>query len=359
MAGQSAVVDADSHRAQILSGVVTSFNVINGVGLVLTLAILLTTLFTRRILRPSTFYVLLISLMGYMLFMLILAIGGAQLTRNRPEDEICLFQGTMLQFAPVWLAFATAAYALQMWQAARGFIGRLVKHKRAYRFWLIAAPVAFAVLVLILALGTAITPDEGKSMRFKAKLMRDNYGVVCWIASTSTLAATYTIASFAVVFAMFFTFMLVRILVSRGWLHEIDLEDRQGSIRRSTLIRLVVFLTCLIILLGISFPDRFPSGTKGSGKKNKGNNGIISPPTLNALDGTKRVFLAIFPLFMALTLGLQSDVLRAWMFWRKEQDEGEQDLPEFPKNDTNTAVTSIYTGTSTRFMSLTPARTNF
>jgi hypothetical protein len=154
----------------MLSGVVTSFNVLIGAGLALALAILLTTISAPTILRPSTFYVLLVSIMSYMLFLLILAFGGAQLTSERPEEEICLFQGVMLQFAPVWfvvkllmeltiltkadhrLSFASAAYAFQMWQATRGFLGRLMRHQMLYKFWLVAAPVTLGTLVLLISL---------------------------------------------------------------------------------------------------------------------------------------------------------------------------------------------------------------
>jgi hypothetical protein len=94
--------------------------------------------------------------------------------------------------------------------------------------------------------------------------------------------------------------LLVRILVRKGWLHEIDLNQNQGKICRSTLTRLVLFVTFLVILLGLSFPDSWSESLEGRRRK-----GFDTPIPLDSLGAAKRVLLAVFPLLMVLSLSLQ------------------------------------------------------
>jgi hypothetical protein len=335
-----------TNDAHFIQAIVISSNVLHSAGLVLALVILSTTLISTRIHKLSTHIILLISLIFMMLFTLILAIGQGQ-GEIKPAGSLCLFQSVLLEFAPIWICFATAAHALQVYQASRGFLGSLVKHKRVYRFWLIAAPITLALIVLVVSAGTAFEYKE-RRMEFKAKIKRDPFNVVCRTSNETALAVAYSFAGVALAVALFFTAMLIRILSERGWLKEIDLGPRQGTITRSTVVRLTLMIAFLVSFIALKHPyDQGDDGNDG----NKDRRGQHDVP-LDAGDAAKQIVLSLWPLLMTLVLGVESDILGVWMFWRSDEP-AEDDSSEVEKGVWTIPKSAFSAnGTDTRFISL-------
>ncbi|KAF8892335.1 hypothetical protein CPB84DRAFT_1783743 [Gymnopilus junonius] len=259
------------------------FNVVVFLGLALLIAILATACFSRgseRIHRTATWFTLLSS--GVLLNIVQVLVIGQQvgLAPNRP---ICIAQGILIYPTTSFFALMCTSHIIQLYLLTR--TGSLSLPPTDI-LWLNIVPISLSFLIFILA--TII------GLLDRSQVQRDPSGFRCHIANPKAPDITIAVSITGGVIVLVLEGLVVAKLVHNRALY-------YGMLSRNTLyIRTCIFNAILFVamLFGLWQPKNMTPSDKY----------VVS-----------NITLAILPLALGLMFGTQTDILSAWIFWKRNK----------------------------------------
>jgi len=265
------------------------FNAIQIAGFLFNGAILLTVLLSSNVRRTPTWFGLMASWMVFTLSNLLIV--GHQIGPD-PGFGICLTQAGFVYASPVLISFYGVAFILQLYLTVSNVFNAAQAGAKRNVFLLLAPPVLFVgIFVEVLVQG----------LLDQKLVQRNATGMFCHL--TQNLATIITGFTVSCAMTMMLTLeALTATIVYRNWAafrHQTKPVRSNGMLSLTMIIRSAIFslLSLLIIVLSgasLSIPD-----------------GSRSDAALNIVVGS-------LPLAVALTFGTQADIVRVWMFWKKD-----------------------------------------
>ncbi|KAH8823130.1 hypothetical protein DL96DRAFT_263517 [Flagelloscypha sp. PMI_526] len=287
---------------------VIAFDVLHGLALSLLVAVFLTALISARIRRLETWYSFILS------FIVLSASNLLLLTRQlgpHPSLQLCTAQAVLIYAAPVWTAASGVAFLLQVSSSYiiimltessdENFHFQIFMH--AYYYLKncssrLLGGFLYHLIPFLLYLG-AVAETTVLSLKHPDLIVRERDGLYCHSRLSIISKISGGIAGFGTVLILIFG-LTTAVLLYRSWNDFKKLKKRTGGgISVTLLIRIGLFTFVSVVALGIS-----------------------SSKFVKASYDEAPVYLATaaVPLCAALTIGLQGDILRRWMFWKRYED---------------------------------------
>lgn len=276
-------------------GVVAAFNSLQLVGLGLQQAVLVPALFSSRIHRLRSWYIMIIAGMVYNLCYMPLMILGEQFGPV-PSFALCIFQSTLIYGAPVLLVSFSLAFVVEVFLVLRNAIHKdpLLLSARTH-ILLLAVPL-FIYLVVFFA-------DLLMGLQQPKTIERDECNLYC---HSSTPLPTLITAIFVLIEASTMitleVYMAILLWKTKGRLEAAGLNDNVSAIFPLSLFyRSLTY--ALYILIGIVLSAS-----------------IITSPTSHS--SAWKLTLTTPPIVMSLSFGIQKDTI-AYYCHRKKGGCGE------------------------------------
>jgi len=232
----------------------------------------------------------------YSLSKLLLAIAHEQFGPE-PGFGLCLVQSAMIYSGPVLLMASGCAFALQFHLTVLFYLMQYSGKINRESKWITIAPVIlYVAITAALLIAGAVHPEN---------VHRSSEQVYCHLVDN---IGTYTVSIFSVIFAIGAIALEYKSgkLLYLHWKQKDELlRQSKGAVSFSVMIRLASFsmisilsvTTCALYLL----------------------------PNIKKFDDIL-LFNTVLPNIAVILLGLNMSVIRAWMFWKKKSESG-QDEP--------------------------------
>ncbi|KJA23259.1 hypothetical protein HYPSUDRAFT_40059 [Hypholoma sublateritium FD-334 SS-4] len=269
-------------------GSLVAFDVLYVIGLISLGTILLTALFSKRVHRQSTWFMVIISwVLNSASNMLLIGHQKAPLINLNPG--LCLTQAVLIDSTPVFCAFCAAVFAMEVYTTILFALRFSSSVPRGYIITMIGIPwLAFAGTI-------AITANNG--LTHQNVIEKYPSGFFCWNAVPNDWRKYLIGGGVAIgILAAIIIEALIIITLRKKW----SAIAETASIRRDkpyitvdSIVRMIVFSVGIVVALGLTFIQ------------------YLTLPTLNE-DTALGLIQASLPCFAALVFGSQKDVLDAW-----------------------------------------------
>jgi len=265
---------------------VAAFVALQAFGFLGSLAILLTVLLSKNVKRYPTWISFCVAWIISAFSYLLLFISGTQQPARHFDatNAACLVQASLVYSGPVLNACTSLALVFQLWQFITNSAPR---YKRVVNALLLIGPYVLWVLMTVTLL---IRGAMDK------KVIAMEGGLYCGQPDGIPGDTSAGIVIFAMAVTLLFEFLLARILFI-NW-RKLRHESTSGSqVSIGMISRVVVFN--VFGLLGIGTGAAFLSNNQ-TGRD------------------IANMLIALMPVAFVLVFGTQSDIMRAWMFWGKD-----------------------------------------
>ncbi|KAF9464069.1 hypothetical protein BDZ94DRAFT_1321394 [Collybia nuda] len=265
------------------------FDFFASLGIVSILVVLIPALFSPRIRRSATWFVVLVSWLVYSVSYILLF--GRQTSSKPPPLGLCLFQAVLVYATPPLCAAATTCFTIDFFLKLLIVKLRGQKIGRKSRKLLISLPWALGLIIsgeaiLVVDDAKAVVPDPNL---FYCHIERS--------VPTTTNVAIMILCGLIIIPLEVYT----GILLYRNWTVFKRSNGGHARIALSTLIRLALFSLVVSIAIVLSL---FTATNMGN----------FAPPW--------SVVLMTMPTFSALCFGTQRDILGVWQFWKRPPRQG-------------------------------------
>ncbi|KAK0222271.1 hypothetical protein IW262DRAFT_1460580 [Armillaria fumosa] len=282
----------DTHAGQ---SVVATFNFLQLVGLALQQAVLVPALFSSRIHRLRSWYIMIIAGMVYNLCYIPLMILGEQLGPV-PSFALCLFQSTLIYGAPVLLVSFSLAFVVEVFLVLRNAIHKNPLSLSARMHTLLLAVPLLIYLVVFFA-------DLLLGLQQPKTIERDECNLYCHSSSPlPTLITAIFVLIEASTMITLEVYMAIALWKTKGRLKAAGLNDNVSAIFPLSLFyRSLTYAVYILIGIGMSAS-------------------IITSPTSHS--SVWKLTLTTPPIVMSLSFGIQKDTI-AYYCRRKKGGCGE------------------------------------
>ncbi|KAG5722734.1 hypothetical protein E4T56_gene7379 [Termitomyces sp. T112] len=281
-------VSNESESSFELMKVFVAFQLFGLFGILITLV---TVVFSRSTPRHAAWFSFIISWIISTVAYTLLFWSGHLFSGSEPPFALCLIQGVMIYASPPLTAFTTLALVGQMWYLVHFFEVLFIQTKgkgnqgRPSQKMLIILLVLPYLLFIVIFVGNTILGLQHPSMVKRVSAS----GMYCTF--TNRIPGRISTALCAL---LLIPVTVLEALICRALRRQCPSFNQAQSVR-SMVLRVALFT--LVGLISLVFSLIFIFDVHHGG----------------ALD----VVLSLLPVFAALIFGTQSDVLRAWMFWKK------------------------------------------
>jgi len=269
-------------RAQPIHGnptVVTAFAALQTIGLIGSLLVLCTVVLSSRVKRYSTWISFNVSWIFMTLTYLLLFISGEQ--TGSDLGSICVLQSALVYSIPVLGGSTGLALCIQIWQTVSGY-------QKVSTAILIGAPY---VSFLIMTLGPLIKAGTDTSG------VRMDSGLYCGLISGVPGDVSAALVIVMVVITVSYEIRIFKLLLDNRRRYP---DSNESSISIPIVIRVAVFnlFGILTVASGAVFLTRNSIGEE-----------------------VGNLVIASLPVAWVLVFGTQTDIVRAWMFWKHDEAE--------------------------------------
>ncbi|KAF4597121.1 hypothetical protein EYR40_007571 [Pleurotus pulmonarius] len=255
---------------------ITTYNVVLIVGLVLNILVVSVAYVSRRVQRCRSWYIFMMSWIILSLSFLFLL---GQQTGPKPAFEICLAQAVLIYAAPPLTAFSTLILVVNLYFGLSGGCARA-----RFLLWL-SMLLPPAVYLSIIAEATVIGITNPSEVR------RDRTGMYCHIKLATPAIVTFAVIGLSVIFMV--GFMVATVLVVRRKSTSFVGQKVPASVvPLGIIVRVGVFTIAPISVLILEALI------------------MLKSQSIVAMSVTA-IMYAVLPLLAALTFGTQADILHA------------------------------------------------
>ncbi|KDR76148.1 hypothetical protein GALMADRAFT_247359 [Galerina marginata CBS 339.88] len=264
--------------------VVVAFDSISIVAIIFLPIIILTAAFSSRIVRVSTWFMVVGS-------MLMISVANVLLLGHQtgplPPRALCLIQAMLMYGYPNLASFAGVSFMIQVYLSIRLALRTGSKLSKASERWLCIIPclMFLATLVEVLVIG----------LLNSKKIKRDPSGAYCdFITPVPYLKVSLIL--FAVL-VMFVLQALIILKIRRGS-RSLGAFHPAEHVSIDAVVRVCVFNFASVLVIVVSFIQSFPH-------------------RIPMLDFLSILSKALVPFCAVVVFGTQRDLLHVWMFWRR------------------------------------------
>ncbi|CAA7269634.1 unnamed protein product [Cyclocybe aegerita] len=283
----SPIVDGVTHQPYI--PYIVAFDIIHIAGLIIIGSTVLTAWLSPRIRRGPMWFMFEIAWLSAPIGHLLLL---GQQTGPPPSTGYCLFQATFVYGTPVFYAWYACSFMLHVYLSLRRTMGGYAAMPKKYSalFHILPCSVFFLIVLEVVIYG----------LLHKSSVERDPSGMYCNIRDRLPNKIT---AGFSIV--PIIPLLVIEVLVYRAIRHHTWREAGKTNWRNAdhltpeVVMRVLIFGVCPIGALIIGILQYFAWDTDHGGAE------------LN-------LGLAMLPTLVGLIFGTQKDILRVWMFWKKD-----------------------------------------
>ncbi|KAH8817906.1 hypothetical protein DL96DRAFT_1715613 [Flagelloscypha sp. PMI_526] len=292
-APQNSAAPTPSGANSVDATLVALFDLLLIVGFFVCTAVLLTAVFSKRIVRSRQWYIF----MGFGSWWAIQhqLLLGHQLTPGPPPHFLCLLQSSFIYAAPPANTFCLLCIFLQLFLLLLEALKNRPGLERMFSPFLIGVPFLAYFGVFLVALANGLGHPE--------QVARDEHGLTCHLTSSATMyltAGLVTFACIAMIIIEVFTFTLLWKNYDR--VQQLNFTTQGDQISLSIAIRTSIFSLLPILAVGVSI---------GMIVSRSSSTNSSEPPS-----AAPDLVMAVLPLSAGVIYGTQRDILAAWMFWK-------------------------------------------
>ncbi|KAK0477360.1 hypothetical protein IW261DRAFT_1487299 [Armillaria novae-zelandiae] len=271
---------------------VAIFNSLQILGLILQVVVLIPALFSTRIQRMRTWYIMILSGIMYNLSYMPLMVLGQQFG-PAPSFALCLFQSCLIYCAPVLLVSFSLAFVVEVFLVMSHTLYQTSASSTCIRTLLLAVPSFISMAVISTTLWMGLQQPK--------TIERDGGNLYC---HSTSLSPTRVSAVFVVIEASIMIILEVSMAVIL-WGARRRLKSRSGNDKLSSifplsmLFRSLAFAVYILIGIGVGISSVMPIPS-------------ANPPIWE-------ITLTTPPIVMALAFGIQKDTIA---FYRHRKNGG-------------------------------------
>ncbi|KAJ6588030.1 hypothetical protein B0H19DRAFT_197340 [Mycena capillaripes] len=283
--------DASSQAA------VMAFNIISAIGFILLAAVFFTALLSSSVRRVSTWYLYMLAWMAFCITPF-LVIGHQTRLDPPPSFVPCVIDSALMYASRPFAGFATLSLIVQLYLNISCRLKRGEVRPECVFVLLAVPPILYLIIFLSTLIVGALNPDQ---------VELEPGGFYCHLNNSIPAIVVGALVVFASSAALLVEVLTV-ILLSRNWRAFRSLQRRnEHAVSLSIMIRVSVFAILPVIGLGLSFTTYVPNLV------------VKIFPAYNIL-------LASLPTAAGFIFGSQTDIIHAWMFWRRKEKTASTDL---------------------------------
>ncbi|KAJ7450859.1 hypothetical protein FB451DRAFT_716800 [Mycena latifolia] len=281
--------DQDDAADNYLQAMVAAFNIISIIGFVLLGAVFCTAVLSPNVHRVSTWYTYILAWMAFCITPFL--VFGHQTHLDPPSSfASCVVDSALMYASRPLAAFATLSLILHLYNNVSSRLKQGHVHPNFVFALIVVPPTSYFFMFLwTLLLG----------IRNPHQVELEPGGFYCHLANSVPAIVGAALVVFATSIALLVE-VLTAILLSRNWRAFRALQRRhEHAVSLSIIIRVSVFAILPMIGLGLSFTTYVPA-------------------LMDNIFPIYNFILALLPTAAAIIFGSQMDLIRAWMFWRRE-----------------------------------------
>ncbi|KAF5332927.1 hypothetical protein D9758_015957 [Tetrapyrgos nigripes] len=252
--------------------------------------IILTVVLSRNVQRQSTWFNLNLSWI-FACFSFALLLTAGQLFKPQPNGSICLAQAAASTSVPSLTSGATLAFALHLWFNMRSssHLDRLELRRATLRnIALLVVPYIIPLVEFVAAFAYGIQHPN--------QVVLDSTGMLCGL-TTDVFAKLSAISVSVIMFMTLIFESWIIYMIYLSWRSKSINSPIRGTAGLATVIRLIAFTVFTIVGIGASLTFLTTKGADAA-----------SANLLQSIPPASFVFI----------FGFQWDIIRVWMFWRKD-----------------------------------------
>ncbi|CAL1717348.1 unnamed protein product [Somion occarium] len=269
---------SDRHDDNVMLDVFLAFQFIGGIG---NIAMLLTAIFSRRVIRHSTWLNFCVTWVIFSISYTLLFFAGQQRSSLQTAYPLCLTQASLIYGAPVLVAYASVSLVAQVALSARALILFKIHKPSPYQtLLLLIVPYILWFSAVIAALVSGVKFPETVSRNF------DDGGLYCEITTGIPGRIVAVLVGIALVLAFTLEIML-GVTLRKNWA---AFEGHHSKLPMSMIIRVAVFVGVSVLAFSTVFVF------------------------LSRQFSVSNVVLSLLPFFSFVTFATQKDLLSVWTF---------------------------------------------
>ncbi|KAL0945466.1 hypothetical protein HGRIS_000955 [Hohenbuehelia grisea] len=298
------------------SQLVAIYNTFLIIGLLILTLVLVTAILSRQVQRASTWFMFITAWIIVAISYLLL--GGSQLiVRQKLSWGLCLAQAAFIYASIPATAFATLGFTIQLYYGMSGQVSD-TEFKSPY----IDTPLIVPPLIFVLVALEVVT----MGLNVPQLVDRDHTHMYCHLNSDTPVIVNLVLVGFCVLMILYLEASTIR-LMRKNWAAFVNMRVKHSRpFSPGMVVRLVLFsigplLTLIIGIVEFSIdqqhqqhhPHLPPRSLPHDCTQKKPHGGKHE-------EAICHIFLALLPGIAGATFGSQTDMLRAWAFWRKDAE---------------------------------------